>query len=152
MEESKNTSKKEKSEEKILKNNEKQKTQDDIVEPDVLENLPDEVKRVVQIGMSMQRSSGPFPPQLLSKFNENHIDKILELSEKDDDRTYKDIQSSRKYTLTYVLILTALFVFITLYLVGENTALYKEILKLLVVFAGGLGSGYGLRTYLGKRK
>ena len=148
----KKTSKKEKSEEASIKNNDKQKSSDDVVEPDVLENLPEEVRRVVQIGMSMQRSSGPFPPQLLSKFNEKHIDKILDLSEKDDDRTYKDIQSSRKYTLTYVLIFTALFSFITLFLVGENTALYQEILKLLVVFAGGLGSGYGLKIYLEKRK
>ncbi len=152
MDKSKETSRDESTEDVKITNNDKQDKSEEQSEEEVLEGLPEEVKRVVQIGWSMQRSSGPLPPQFLSKLNEKHIDKILDLSEKDDDRTFKDIQSSKKYMLTYVLIFSALFVFLTLFLVNENIDLYKEILKLLVVFAGGLGSGYGLKTYMERRK
>ncbi|MCD4692692.1 MAG: hypothetical protein K8R79_07255 [Calditrichales bacterium] len=152
MQENNNTSMSEKENRPKGKDKDKQKASEDIIEADVLDKLPEEVKRVVQIGMSMQRTSMPVYPQLLSKLNEGHITKILDLSEKDDDRVFKDIQSSRKFTLTYVIIFIALFVFITLFLVGKNPALYQDILKVIVVFAGGLGSGYGLKTYLEKRK
>lgn len=124
---------------------------EDIPDSEVLENLPEEVRRVVQIGMSMQRTSGPLPPQILSKLNDKHIDKILELSEKDDERVFEDVRQSRKYTFTYFLVFVAIFIFITIYLVGNDTDLYKEILKIFAIFAGGFGGGYGVKTYFDKK-
>lgn len=100
----------------------------------------------------MQRSSGPVPPQLIEKITGDHISTILELSEKDDQRAFEDIKSGRQFTLVYVLIFCFLFVFLTIYLVSQDVELYKEILKILVVFGGGLGSGYGLKSYIDKKK
>nr|NIM17620.1 hypothetical protein [Candidatus Aminicenantes bacterium]NIM84287.1 hypothetical protein [Candidatus Aminicenantes bacterium]NIN23773.1 hypothetical protein [Candidatus Aminicenantes bacterium]NIN47489.1 hypothetical protein [Candidatus Aminicenantes bacterium]NIN90409.1 hypothetical protein [Candidatus Aminicenantes bacterium] len=82
-----------------------------------------------------------------SKINEKHIDKILELGEKDNERMYKDTQHSRKFLLFYILIGVSLFVFLTLFLVGKDTELFKEVIKLFVVFVGGLGAGYGIKHY-----
>lgn len=56
--------------------------------PAELENLPAEVKRVVQATLSMQRISTPFGSPLQGKINEEHISKILEIVEKDDERTF----------------------------------------------------------------
>jgi hypothetical protein len=84
--------------------------------------------------------------------NETHVTKILELAEKDDERAFADAQASKKYILGYVLIFSVLFIFATVFLVGQNTELYKEMLKLLAMFLGGLGSGFGLKGYLDRKK
>lgn len=90
----------------------------------VLEKLPPEIKKVMEVGFSMQRFSGPLPSPFLNKINETHVTKILELAEKDDERAFADTQASRKYILGYVLIFAMLFVFATIFLVGQNTELY----------------------------
>lgn len=118
----------------------------------VFDKLPPEIKKVMDVGFSMQRFSGPMPSPFLNKINETHVTKILELAEKDDERAFVDAQASRKYILGYVLIFAMLFVFATVFLVGQNTELYKEMLKLLATFLGGLGSGFGLKGYLDRKK
>ncbi|MEA1933466.1 MAG: hypothetical protein U9N60_03425 [Thermodesulfobacteriota bacterium] len=55
------------------------------VEPELLKNLPPEAKKVLEVGMSMHRL-GPMPNPLAEKINEKHIDKILEIAEKDEER------------------------------------------------------------------
>jgi hypothetical protein len=114
---------------------------------DILEDMPPEIKkRFLSISMgSISRSIlSPFE----SKINEKHIDKIIELGEKDNERMYKDTQHSRKFRLIYFLIGVALFVFLTLFLVGKDTELFKEVIKLFVVFVGGMGAGYGIKHYV----
>ena len=79
-----------------------------IQETEIFDNLPPEVKKVVEMGISMQRISGPMPNPLLSKINEKHIDKILDIAQKEDENSYKDAQSTKKYSLVY-------FIFIILF-------------------------------------
>ena len=120
------------------------------VEPEILENLPPEIKRVMQIGFGMQRV-GPIPSPLASKVNEQHISRILEITEEDSKRDFTDVQRARWFSFGYVLLFCALFVFLTIYLAGENSALYGEIVKLAVAFLGGVGSGFGVKTYLDRK-
>lgn len=117
-------------------------------EAEFLKDAPPEVRKIM---MSMQRMSGPMPHPLSSKINEKHIDKILELAEKDDERAFGDTSQSRRYTFAYLALFSALFVFATVFLVGKDTELYKELLKLLAMFAGGLGSGFGIKSYMDKK-
>lgn len=131
---------------------EKNDETEEVIPESVFEKLPPEVKKVMEIGFSMQRFSGPVPSPFLAKINETHVTKILELAEKDDERAFADAQSSKKYIFGYVLIFSVLFIFATVFLVGQNTELYKEILKLLAMFLGGLGSGFGLKGYLDRKK
>jgi hypothetical protein len=140
------------SEEEPDKKEEKQEGKEQIIEGDIFKQLPPEVQKVVEIGFSMQRFAGPLPPPFLTKINEEHISKILESADKGDERSFTDAQSSKKYILLYVLIFSALFVFATVFLVGKDVELYKEILKLLAVYLGGLGSGFGLKGYLDRKK
>ncbi|MBD1920520.1 hypothetical protein H6F77_05385 [Microcoleus sp. FACHB-831] len=116
-----------------------------------LENLPPEVKRVMQATLSMQRISTPFGSPLQDKINEGHISKILDIVEKDDERTFADAQAARKYTLINTVIILIFFGLLTVFLVNKDVEVYRELLKLTVAFAGGLGSGFGLKGYLDKK-
>lgn len=118
---------------------------------ELLKNLPPEVKKTLEFGMAMHRV-GPIPNPIANKLNEGHIDKILELAAKDDERSFNDSISSRRYTLVYVVIFALLFIFSTIFLVNMDKDLYKEILKLFAMFLGGAGSGYGIKSYIDRKK
>ncbi|TAG92818.1 MAG: hypothetical protein EAZ09_16095 [Oscillatoriales cyanobacterium] len=116
-----------------------------------LENLPPEVKRFMQATLSMQRISTPLVSPILEKVNENHISKILEIAEKEDERLFADTQSARKYTLINTILILGFFGFLTVFLVNKDIAVYQEILKIIIIFGGGLGSGFGLKGYLDRK-
>jgi hypothetical protein len=116
-----------------------------------LKNLPPEARKVVEIGMSMHRF-GPIPNPLTEKITEKHIDKILDISAKDDERSFTDAAHSRWFTLAYVAMFLGLFVFLTIFLVGADKELYKEAVKLFAVFLGGFGGGFGVKSYMDREK
>ncbi|MCP4134378.1 MAG: hypothetical protein GY754_25615 [bacterium] len=87
---------------KTLKKVSKKEENSEILEPELLEALPPEIRKEVEFGFSMQRLSGPLPSPLMDKVTEEHITKVLEISEKDDERAYESIQTSRKFNLIYV--------------------------------------------------
>jgi hypothetical protein len=128
-----------------------QDTNDNGSVSDVLEKLPPDAKRVVEIGMSMQRF-GPMPNPLADKLTEGHIDKILDHSSKSDERAFEDAKASRKYALIYVTIFVTLFMSLTVFLVLADKALYEETLKLFIAFIGGFGGGYGVKSYMDRHK
>jgi len=80
------------------------------------------------------------------------IDKILEITAKDDKRSFKDTAQSRKFTLLYVVIFVALFIFLTVFLVGADKDLYKEAIKLFAVFLGGFCGGFGVKSCMDRDK
>jgi hypothetical protein len=118
-------------------------------EPEIIEKLPSKTKESIEAFMGS--ISGSFLSPLESKINEKHIDRILEIKEKYDDNAFKDTQQSRKYHLIYILIAAFFFVFLTLFLVGKDVEIFKEIIKLLAIFCGGFGTGYGIKTYKDKK-
>ncbi len=126
---------------------------EEILESELLNKLPADARKIVEVGMmSMHRFSGPMSNPITQKINEKHIDKILELSEKDDERAFKDASQARRYTLAYVIVFVLLFIFVTVFLVGSDKELYKEVIKLLAVYLGGLGSGFGIKSYIDRNK
>lgn len=138
----------EKSDNKSLEKNKSEK----IEQPEVIENLPPEIKKVVEMGFSMQRFSGAMPNPLLSKLNEKHIDRILDISEKEEENSFKDSQSNKIYNLIYFILGILFFIFLTVFLVKDNKDLFLEIVKIGVAIIGGFGGGYGYKTYLDKKK
>lgn len=124
-----------------------------VIDPEILEDLPPEARKKVEIAMLSMRTHrfGPLPNPLLEKITDKHIEKVLDLAEKDGQRAFDDICSSRRYRLFYVIILSSIFIFCTVYFMGLNKEeLYKELIKLAAVYLGGLGSGYGIKNYLSK--
>lgn len=119
--------------------------------PQSINELPSEMRRTIQSIVSLEGFAGTIPSLLSSKINEKHIDKILDIGEKDSERIYKDNQNYRKFLLVYLLIGVSLFVFLTLFLAGKDTELFKDIIKLFIAFVGGMGAGYGLKGYIGNK-
>jgi hypothetical protein len=120
------------------------------IEPDTLEKLPPQARRSLEMFFSAQRVFGPVYPPFLDKINAEHISKVLEISEKSDERDFKSAQSERKYKLIYLIIFCVvflfLFVFLTVYLADRDKELYKDILQIGIGFLTGLAAGYGLGT------
>jgi len=115
----------------------------------MLEQLPPEARRIVkEMFLSV---SGPMRHPVLSKITEEHISTLLEQSGKDDERLFQDRSAARKYGVFYTLLAVALFVFLTVYLIGIDLALYQDVLKIIVAFAGGVGSGFGIKAFLDRR-
>nr|VFJ88816.1 MAG: hypothetical protein BECKLFY1418B_GA0070995_101219 [Candidatus Kentron sp. LFY] len=120
--------------------------------PEFLKDLPPEARKSIEIGMMSMHRVGPAPNPLTEKLNEGHIDKILDLSAKSEERLFQETSQSRRFTLLYALIFAALFIFLTIFLVQADKDLYKEALKLFAVFGGGFGGGFGMKSYLDRGK
>jgi hypothetical protein len=117
-------------------------------EIELFEDVHPSIKKSVKTILTLQGVTGPISSVLDSKINEKHIDKILEMTEKSDERRFTDSRHLRKFRLFYILIGVALFVFLTLFLVGKDTELFKDIIKLFIAFVGGMGAGYGIKHYV----
>ncbi|RJP33342.1 MAG: hypothetical protein C4527_04640 [Candidatus Omnitrophota bacterium] len=88
----------------------------------------------------------PFSFGINEKLTEEHINKIIDYTEKDNERNYRFADSARKYHLIYTVIGVLLFVFLTWFLSTNSSAVYSDILKMMAIFAGGLGAGYGIKS------
>ncbi|MBD0386810.1 MAG: hypothetical protein ICV54_09840 [Nostoc sp. C3-bin3] len=115
-------------------------------------NLPPEIKKEIRTFLSMGRfSAASSVSPILDKINQQHITKILESVDKDSERAFVDAQEARKYNLAAICIFVAVFVFLTVFLVNKDVAVYQDILKILIIFGGGFGSGLGFKIYLDRK-
>ncbi|HAC66020.1 MAG TPA: hypothetical protein DCF68_21430, partial [Cyanothece sp. UBA12306] len=99
-----------------------------------LENLPSPIKKSIAMTISRQAISAPLLSPIQDKITEKHIDKILEIGAKDDERLFLDAQQARQYTLIYIVIILVFFSFLTVFLVNQDVAIYQEILKIIIIF------------------
>ncbi|MFH1154369.1 MAG: hypothetical protein V1793_11180 [Pseudomonadota bacterium] len=124
--------------------------------PDFLnlpDDMPQEVKRTIQMAMMSSSSmGGPRHHPLFEKFTEEHVHKYLDYIQKDDDNEFSLRSSNRWFYLFYTTLGVCFFLFLVIYLLPNNKVFLDEILKLFVTFAGGLGSGYGLKVLKDKKK
>lgn len=128
------------------------KPQPKVEEVPVLEQLPPELKRSVETVLSTQKSATPLPSTLADKINEQHIEKVLELTAQEDTRRYMETLQRRRYRLIYMILGIICFAAMGFLMVGKHTELFKEIVKLFFVFTGGIGTGYALKSYFEKKK
>lgn len=114
---------------------------------ELVREMPKPVRRKFEMSMMQMfsGSAGPVSHPLFEKFTEGHIDKFLDYSQKDDQNKFYFHSSNRWFRLVYVIIAVTVFLFIVIFFANDQQTL-KEILKLLVTFGGGVGSGYGLRS------
>ena len=86
---------------------------EDVIDPEevdlekmeeILEDLPGEEGKVLRQLMISRSSmtSSPFPPQFLRNINEKHIDKLLDISDKTEDREF-NLKINKKITNLYML-------------------------------------------------
>ncbi|GEM_PF-1701750 len=118
-------------------------------EPEILKDMPSHVKESL-VAIASMRADDPLLSSFASKINENHIDKLIDSHENGQERIFKDNQQSRKFQLLYVLIAVMVFIFLAIFLVGKDTELFKEIIKLFIAFVGGIGTGFGIKNYMNR--
>ena len=121
---------------------------------EALKTAPPQVRKAIT-QMGMFSVTGQIHPQihpLFQKFSSQHIDKLLDYSHQDEQNSYNLERSGRWFHLAYALTILLFLCFLVVFLAKDNVDLLNDILKLLVVFAGGFGSGFGVKTYLGKNK
>ncbi len=118
------------------------------------DDMPPEMKRMISMGMMQTSHQGGISRShpLFEKFTEDHVDKYLDYVQRDDDNEYNLRSSNRWFSLLYTLIGVTFFGFLIVYLLPKDKVLLNDILKLLITFAGGVGSGYGLKSYIERRK
>ncbi|MGE5343786.1 MAG: hypothetical protein ACM3SY_20140 [Candidatus Omnitrophota bacterium] len=133
----------EKKEEPIVKKN-NEKSSGDETQREVTEILKSTF-------FSMGHISDPSLSPIISKMDGHHIDRMLDITEKSENMAFKDVQHSRIYQLIYIILAILVFVFLTIFLVGKDTELFKEIIKLFIIFVGGVGAGFGLKTHINKK-
>ena len=97
-------------------------------------------------------SSGPMHHPIFGKFESEHVTMFLEHAHKSDESVSKYRSSNRWFRLGYVGIIVFVFVFLTLFLLPDQSVVYFDILKGLALFLGGAGGGYGLRTLQDQRR
>lgn len=114
--------------------------------PDI-EGLPPEARKVMEFGMMAMSRSGPGAHPLISKMTPEHISKILDLSAKEEDNSFKSSNSDRSYGLAYFIITLVFFTILIIYLTHVDKEMLMVIIKYAITAAGGFGGGYGYKAY-----
>jgi hypothetical protein len=101
--------------------------------------------------MTSIRPTGTGHP-LFEKFTPEHIDKFLDYSHDDDGHNYELAKQGKLYNLIYFVVGLLFLVFLIVYLLPSNKDLLIDLIRLLIVFGGGFGAGYGVKSLKGKEK
>lgn len=110
-----------------------------------IEKLPPDIQREIILMMSSHRQVGAAPNPIAGKISGEHIGKLIDYSEKDSERGFKDGISDRRYSLVYFVLSLGFLAFLIVFLSQVDKALLLDVLKVLVGFLGGLGLGaYGM--------
>ncbi|UTC82689.1 hypothetical protein [Treponema denticola] len=121
---------------------------------EAIDNAPPEIKHALQqfsLGIlstqQISSRSSKFFDNISDKITEDHIDKIIDKTDTTDKREFIFNIFIQIRNLLLVSGCIALFVWLTIYLASKNEPLYKEVLKITVSFLGGLGLGFGIKSY-----
>ena len=153
------TNKKSKEETKILpKKDELQEIDDALLIPDPIteklkQNLKPEQLKIVQEAVStLQIQAGIREHPILKKVTSEHVTTLINNDEKASIRESDERKDIRKnYLIIFGSILFFIvFVCVFFTLTNNKDTLYK-IIEIIVIFAGGLGTGYGVRSYIRKQ-
>ena len=104
-----------------------------------------------QLVARITRTTGPTYHPIFDKFEGEHVTQFLAQSHQSDEAERGLRRSGRWFKVVYTFLGLACFVFLTVWLLPEQSKLYTEIVKSVCLFAGGLAGGYGLKAYQDQR-
>ena len=112
-----------------------------------IQSMPPEIRQQVQsfMGMIQSQSHSPKNP-IFEKFTEAHIDKYLDYVQRDDDNEYNLRKTNRLYYLAYFVISIMTLGAAIVYLLPKDKDFLESVIQIIVVLAGGIGAGYGLKS------
>ena len=112
-----------------------------VIPREFIENLPPETREKF-IRMSMFMASGPVPHPLFEKFTPEHISKIIDVAEKDNERNFQNDQSTRKWNFAWlILIVVSIFAAVLIFLRWEKPEYIAPIITAIIAGIGGYGYG-----------
>jgi hypothetical protein len=112
-----------------------------------IQAISPDVKRQIQAFMAMFQSQIRMPTNpLFDKFTEAHIDKYLDYVQRDDDNAYELKKSNRWFYLGYFVLALVVLGAAIVYLLPRDKDFLEAVIRILVVLAGGIGAGYGLKS------
>ncbi len=110
----------------------------------LLSDLPPEQREIVTRYISSItefHSRGPSANPLISKFNDEHVHKLLDQVERQESGAHELRKSNRLFQLLYFLVAVFILILAVGFLQPRDPELLDTILKYLFAFAGGFGSG-----------
>lgn len=120
-------------------------SQDDLLSLIPAEERKDFVTRAVSFFTSTF-SIGPQPNPLISKFNDQHITKMLDQIQSDSIRSYESRKSERRYNVFYFSAVLGALLLVLIHFQSRDPELLNTILQILLGFVGGFGAGYGYKS------
>lgn len=117
---------------------------EELMPPEILEHVPEPVRERVK--QSFGFISGAVSNPMTKKITSEHITKIIDSDREFTKGEMELRKSNRNYTLGYVILIIALFVFLTIYLATSNSTLYQAILTHVGAIIAGFGAGWGFNS------
>ena len=71
---------------------------------------------------------------------------MLDIAQQDNEREFEDIKLSKLYNLVTLIIILIFLGFITVFLGNKDLSTYQDIIRILIIFGGGFGAGYGYKS------
>ena len=119
-------------------------------EPDSARS-PSMTARFVQETITSAVRSGPAYHPIFDKFEAQHVTQFLKDLAEHDAAKHRMLMGNRWFRLAYVGIAIIVFIFMTIYMLPEQSDLYFQFLQGVGLFVSGLAGGYGIRSYREKR-
>lgn len=117
---------------------------------DASEHIPEEIEEPGKVISTFRAIFGgriPIFPPYFEKVTEEHLSRVLELGDKQDERQFEFAKRRQNITTGVIAGIFVLIIFFTVFMLmnGERN-LYWDIIKIILGFAGGFGAGYGFRV------
>ena len=90
---------------------------------------PGGVARIIQEMVTSTVRSGPVYHPIFDKFETQHVTQFLKDSSESDAAKHKMRMGNRWFRLAYVVLATVVFIFLTMFLLPDQSDLYFQILQ-----------------------
>ena len=133
--------------EKVINEKEKEKDSDskedfEVIPDDILDGIPIEDRSRIKGKMTQMMFSTEMKRSnpLSEKITSEHISKLIENSNTQDERDRKERKSDKNYQIIFLLIGLIFIGFLIVFLKDDKELLYKVIIA-IISFVGGFGIG-----------
>lgn len=109
----------------------------DVLPPELAKRIPEEVRRDV---VAYFMRFGPAPSPLSRVIKSEHIDKIIESTENDSNRSFRFASSGRWFSLIYFVI-SLIATGLLIYSFSDKPQIFTPILTAILGFGAGFGVG-----------
>jgi hypothetical protein len=117
-----------------------------------IEKMPPPVREIFEM-MAVSATTLAVPPHpLLDNFKDEHVKQFLDNDRIETANDYKLRSSNRWFYLAYFIIIVFCLGLLIWFLLPQHKDLLADLLKVILAFAGGVTSGFGLKAQLDKKK